>query len=368
MNNMVFTFEVFDPSAIRVVEGCLATLRSCLPHALAEIRIQERRAHDADGTMTVNSKSSDEHYVFEAKTRIESSTLGMAVGRAKDYAQEAGARPLILAMYINDTIAGRISESGIDYIDSVGNISINSESVVVRSRGGKPPAKSERVQRAFQSSGLQVIAVLLAHPYAVNWTYRRLAEEAGVSLGSISHVLGDLRHAGYVKLVGPRQNRLMNRRDLFDKWEFAYASRVRPSLNPHRFRLADQAPLEQLYERIANSDEGILIGGELATAMAMKHLRPERATIHTPKGVALRKLQTLLKLVPDPEGYVEVIDRFEKGTSLRWPGPDYRALIHPLLVHAEIIRAGADDRLREAAREVFDQFIGPVLDDETVHQ
>jgi hypothetical protein len=24
--------------------------------------------------------------------------------------------------------------------------------------------------------------------------------------------------------------------------------------------------------------------------------------------------------------------------------------------------------LREAAREVFDQFIGPVLDDETVHQ
>lgn len=363
-----FRFDVYDPTAKAVVDGCLAALKAHLPNVLTEEHFRANRASDADGTLTLSSKWGDERYVFEAKTRIEPSTLALAVGQAKRHSERAGARPLILATYINDKIADRISGDGVDYIDSVGNISINSEVVFVRTRGGKPAAKSERITRAFQPSGLQLIALLLAHPEAVNWPYRKLAVEAGLSLGSISHVLGDLRHAGYVTLAGTRRNRIVNGRNLFDRWEFDYASRLRPLLKPRRFRLADRAPLEHVYERITASAEGVLIGGELAAARATKHLRPQRVTLHAPMCVTTPKLQMLLKLVPDAEGNVEVIDRFEESNSWRWPAPEHRALVHPVLVHAEISRAGADDRLREAAQVVFDKFIAPVLDNETVYQ
>ncbi|MDB5300373.1 MAG: hypothetical protein JWO87_2036, partial [Phycisphaerales bacterium] len=110
--------------------------------------------------------------------------------------------------------------------------------------------------------------------------------------------------------------------------------------------------------------EGTLIGGELAAAIATKHLRPQSITLHVWPNVPILSIVKELTLVADPNGNIAIIRQFGNMSAWKWEGHEKEFLIHPLLIHAELLHGKPDDRLLETARLIYDAHIAPTLDND----
>jgi hypothetical protein len=213
---------------------------------------------------------------------------------------------------------------------------------------------------------LQLIALLLSRQNAVEQPYRELAEQAGLSLGSTSRILSDLRSLGFIRLVASGQNSLVNSRSLLEHWEFGYATRLRPRLKPQAFRQAEKFPVEEFSERIPKSmrDE-VLVGGELAAALVTRNLRPQTATFHVRPHRPLAPIIKEMRLIPDQAGNIVILEQFGEMSAWRWKKYEKECLVNPLLVYAELLHGTPDDRLRETAKQILDQYLSPVLNDKS---
>lgn len=367
--NMRFALEVLEPHALELFEASERLLRGFGATDLVENYAPAVRADGLipDGLLTiVNTPARSSRYVCEAKRQISSQTLPSIISRLKESASKAGMKPLLMADYVNPNLAAILKAEDVAYIDRAGNASLFDPPFFVCLQGLKPVEKACRVSRAFQPTGLRLIAFLMKTPDAIDWPYRRLATDANLSLGSTSRILSDLRSMGFINLIGSGRNVLIHRRRLFEQWEFGYVSRLRPSLNPQTFRQADAAPIDQLAQRIpASIREDVLLGGEVAAAVATRHLRPQSITLHVPPHRQMQPLLKELRLIPDPQGNVTVIEQLAAAAVWRWQAFAAANLVHPLLVHAELLQGQADDRLRETARLIEDQYLMPLLSDET---
>ena len=134
----------------------------------------------------------------------------------------------------------------------------------------------------------------------------------------------------------------------------AHAERLRPKLNPRRFRAPDPGWWQQ-----ARLPDGARWGGEVAAAKLTDYLKPAAATIYLKPARARDTLDRLVqehRLRADPQGNVEILDAFwalpEEGT----PGD----LVPPLLVYADLM-ATLDPRNLEIAKRIREQYIEHAL-------
>ena len=336
-----------------LIDGCLEVLRN-LECCKVELHRPETMEHH-DGLLRLLGPGGEVEYTVEAKQGLTEPIAAMLVHKLN--AWERKQQPaLLFTDYVHQQLAEKLREEGVEFVDLAGNAYLNRPWLYVFVTGRKRIRAPERPTRAFQATGLKLIFLLLKNPDAVNWNYRDLAEAVGIALGGIGWIRGDLRDLGFVRLVGRRQRRLTNRIDLFDRWVVGYGERLRPKLLQNRYRIAGDRQLDGLVDQIkttANTDK-TLIGGELGAALLMGTLRPERATLHL-LGDPL-KIITQLRLIPDPDGPVDVLTGF--GTFNDWEKEQKMGcvLADPLLIHAELLLHYAD-RLKEIADEIFEGYI-----------
>jgi hypothetical protein len=366
-SSMLFSFEVHDRTALDLFAECEKSLQRFGKTELIE---KSDRAYGRSlpaGYLTIQAPDGRiSRYACEAKRRVGSSALAQIASQLENWETAYGGKPLLLTTHANDALGDQLRARGIAYLDEVGNACIMADPLVhICVRGFKPFKRPERATRAFQATGLQLIALLLGHPEAIEWTYRKIAEFAGLSLGSVSRVLSDLRSLGFISLVAPGRNAVVNRRRLFEHWEFGYSTRLRPRLRPLTYRQADGAKVEGIPRQIPPAArEGTLIGGELAAAIATKHLRTQSITLHVWPNVPILSIVKELTLVADPNGNIAIIRQFGNMSAWKWEGHEKEFLIHPLLIHAELLHGKPDDRLLETARLIYDAHIAPTLDNE----
>jgi hypothetical protein len=149
---------------------------------------------------------------------------------------------------------------------------------------------------------------------------------------------------------------------LLDQWVLGYAGQLFPRLIIKTCRLAANQTLEGLAEtlRFPRFGADVLLGGELAAGMATEYLRANRAAIHIDAGAAATWMKAL-RLVPDPDGNVDFIERFASENKWEAPPDSLEGIpcANPVLIYGELLRLGTDDRLRETAELVFEKFIAP---------
>jgi hypothetical protein len=201
------------------------------------------------------------------------------------------------------------------------------------------PAEPGRPLRAFRSSGLKILFVLLAVPSIITANYRDIAHASGTSLGTVQWVLKELDETGYVS-PGPHKRQLRRARDLFSRWVEAYTLDLFPRLTLGRFDSPDPTWWTNADEAMDN--EEAQWGGETAAHRLNPHLRPGRAIIYAsaiPKRLAVN--YRFHKAAG--QGSIEVRERFwhftDEAPSRTVPTP---------LVYADLI-ASADPRQLEAA-------------------
>lgn len=267
-----------------------------------------------------------------------------------------GQAGLLVADYINPNLADRLRAQGIQFIDTAGNAFVHSPPIHIFIKGNRKP-RSDLMEpqvtgRAFRSTGLKVIFALLNDPALLNASYRELAEQARVSLGSIGGIFLELIKLGYVEIeVLTERKRIAQPHKLMEKWVEAYPVNLRRKLILGQFVTSD------LLAGIDPVEYGGCWGGESAASRYDHYLMPGEAMIYLDKGkleaflrkARLRKLDTVYN---QTELKVLVLEKFW-NTAINSISQE---LAPPLLVYADLVET-ATPRNLEAAERIRERYL-----------
>jgi hypothetical protein len=135
------------------------------------------------------------------------------------------------------------------------------------------------------------------------------------------------------------------------EWVTNYPIKLRPKLNPRRFR----APKTDWWKEVDITKYGAQWGAEVAAEKLTGYLRPHALTIYLHKEQGQKNLTRLVaanKLRADPQGDIEILDTF-------WDFEDEKPMpetVPPLLAYADLI-ATLDPRNLEAAKLIHDRYL-----------
>jgi hypothetical protein len=254
---------------------------------------------------------------------------------------------LLVAKYINTQLADELKQNGTEFIDTAGNAFINQPPLYIFVKGNKPDTvKTPPTKRTFKPTGLKVIFAFLCNPGLENKTYREIAAQTGVALGTVDWIIKELRELRFLLDMGKRGQRLIQKENLLQRWVTAYPEQLRPKLPLGRFTGEygwwQQKTLDPFKAQW---------GGEVAAAKLTQYLQPQIITIYT----APQELDQLLiknRLKRDQSGDVEILKRFWKPAKI-WK---YEDLVHPILIYADLLATG-NERNIETAKMIYDQHI-----------
>jgi len=338
----------------RTIDECLHNLRA-LDGLLAEYTPSS--AIGSAGRLHLSGPWGELDYAVITRLRLSAASAETTIHQLKT--STSGDRPTILLCdYLSEEIGNRLRREGLAFLDTAGNAHLSRPPLYVEVSGRRQTRRPQRAGRAFQLAGLKLIFLLLRVPQSVRWTYRELASEAGIALGAVGPTLAELHELGYLADDAAPHRQLYARNDLLQRWQLGYSERLRPKLQLQTCRMADGRRLNQLVEMIRQQqlDRELLIGGELGATLLLQNGTPGHATLHV-QGEPLRTMLRL-QLIPDPDGTISLVAQF--GATNHWLGwqPEGIRLADPLLLHAETIQQGNDERLPDL---LYRRYIEPRL-------
>ena len=268
--------------------------------------------------------------------------------------------PLLVADYINPDMAVRLKNEDLQFIDTQGNAYINRPPLFVFVKGNRKQKKqfmptAEGVNRAFEPTGLKVLFTFLCDPDLVKATYREIAEEADVALGTVGWVINGLKAGKYLTERGGKKERRITRyKELLDKWVELYPLKLRPKQEMGDFFV--QA--EQWQETVDLHKYGAFWGGEAAAEKYTNYLRPEILTIYLPEENFMQfmfeeRLQKVGQWDVNKEPNLKIYKTFWNKKENDIVTTD---IVHPILAYADLV-ATADARNIETAGMIYEQYI-----------
>lgn len=247
---------------------------------------------------------------------------------------------LLIAEYISPQQGELLRNQEIQYADGAGNIFIRFPGVAILVANCAKPQKIEQQKtagRAYSITGLKLLFLLLTEPDALSWSYRKLAQYSGVSLGSVRYIIADLQSSGHLMKV---DGKLIwkNFHNTIGKWCDYYRDKLLPGIEKRCYR--GTVPDDF-------SEYSLLAGGE--SAAGELHLLKSR------RWLAYRTGNINLCIVKnhwreDADGNIEIRTPF-------WPECRKLDKIPYILIYADLL-AEDDSRCTEIAGEIFKRFLG----------
>ena len=304
-----------------------------------------------DLLIRINNAPATIEYRVEIKQYLNKQTVGLLAAKLAQNHMPV----MLVTDYVNRQQAERLRRLNIPFIDTAGNAYLNEPPVFVFATGNKPeilPTAKPR-SRLFQPTGLKLVFALLNQPGLEQKPYRKQAEVAGIALGGVAWIMGDLRKCGYLITPTPKARRLINRRALAERWIENYPARLREQRILGRFTTTN----ERWWQETDIAEHRGYWGGEIAADRLTQYLKPQNATIYADKLPARLLLENRLQKAPD--GNIEILRPF---WQFDYPQKGLR-VVPPLLVYADLIATG-EGRNIDAARMVYDKHVARHLDED----
>ncbi|MCG2462299.1 hypothetical protein K8352_16175 [Flavobacteriaceae bacterium F89] len=275
----------------------------------------------------------DVQFIVEAKSAVRTSNQAFILAQLEELKDKCNKPIILIAEYISKKATEELKKRSINYIDIAGNAFIKYNDLVIFIEGQKSTKKEKINQaRAFQETGVKILFHLLSKPEHLQDTYRKIAEKAGVSLGSVSNVMSELEDLNYL-LISKEKRVLRNKRELLQRWVVAYNEVLRPRIMRKRMRFMDPEYIRNWRNINVHTDQGTLVwAGEPGGALLTGNLRPEHFTVFT--DLELAEVARTLHLVPSENGEMEVLQKFWKN--------DYnnKNVAPALLIYADLMNSG----------------------------
>lgn len=265
--------------------------------------------------------------------------------------QAAGKPFLLVAQKLYGATKATLREKKINYLDMAGNIYYKHGVYLIQVEGNKTGGENKvATNRAFTKTGLKAVFHFLLDELALNRPYRETALMTGVALGNIGKIVEGLKEAGFILQMTDRTCVLKNKKGLLDRWIAGYRETLKPNLHIGNFKLPPDTTTATLKDRIGGDAKNTL-GGEPAAEIITGYLRPEIYTFYT----ELTKPELIkgAKLIPDPNGKIQVFKKFWKKD---YPVTMGEYIAHPLLIYADLVITD-DPRCIETAQMIYDQYL-----------
>lgn len=323
-----------------------------------ERELRNGQGYRPDAIIKIEANGQRYLYAAEIKRVDRFATLRDIKDQCPQYGQDT--QPLLVALRITTETAEKCRELDLQFIDTAGNAYLRGPGLYVLVKGQRPIEGEDFLligqegRRAGTATHLRVIFALLCKPELLNAPYRDIVQVAGVALGTIGWVFHDLTDRGFTTGGKRKGARLMlERKKLIEEWITTYPIKLRPKLEPRRFK----APKADWWKEVDITKHGAQWGAEIAAEKLTGYLRPNTVTIYLHKKKGQHNLTRLIaenRLRPDAEGDIEILDAF-------WDFDDEQPMtetVPPLLAYADLI-ATLDPRNLEAARLIHDQYLAP---------
>jgi len=254
---------------------------------------------------------------------------------------------LLVAEHIFPKIKEELRKNEIAYLEANGNIYLKEPGIYLWIDNQKPiQQEKEQVNRAFTKTGLRVIFHFLLNEEIVNYPYRNIAQMADIGLGNVNNVMNGLKQAGFLLKMNKDEYRLVNKKELLEKWMVAYEEKLKPALHIGNFRFLKEEDHKN-WKRIPIIPGKTFWGGEPAADLMTNYLSPEILTLYTEEGRT--DLIKHYRLIPDENGKVKVYKKFWNYYNVR------DNTVDPILVYADLMNTG-DGRCMETAKKLFDEY------------
>ncbi|MDG4813470.1 type IV toxin-antitoxin system AbiEi family antitoxin [Hydrogenovibrio sp. 3SP14C1] len=267
--------------------------------------------------------------------------------------REVHKKPVVLVTrYINPNLMDKLRDEGVFCIDTAGNAFIQKGAIYIFIKGNKLTEEQTIVKsnRAFQYAGLKVIFALLQNPNLIQQTYREIAEQADVALGSVGCILRDLVQQGYVQKEGNNRS-LVDKDRLTQNWVEYY-----PKLKQKHFLGSFTTESTGWWKTIDIAQFDALWGGEIAAETYTHYLQAKDGVVFIPQEMMgeLIKTARLKKLKTENEDSIriEFVETFWKEGAAQ----KNRALAPALLVYADLINSNYARNL-ETAQRLYEQYL-----------
>lgn len=308
---------------------------------LIDIPIEiDSRGQNYDALLTIKGQQ----FIVEVKSAIRTSNQGLVLSQLEQLKQQSHRPIIVIAEFISKNAMEALKGIGVNYIDTAGNAFIKYNDLVFLIEGQKKVKKEKTNQsRAFQEAGLKILFHLLSKPEHIQDAYRTIADKADVSLGSVSHVMAELVDLKF--LLKTKDKRILkNKKELLERWIVEYNAILRPRIVRKRMRFINVDDVRNWRTLNTNTNKGVLLwGGEPGGALLTENLRPEKFTVFT--DLELAEVAKRLRLVPDQNGEVEVLQKF-------WNTDFENTTVAPaLLVYADLINSGFGRNI-ETAKQI----------------
>lgn len=312
------------------------------------------------GNLSITTAGMRGHYVFTIRRSLFPKTMPHFLHRLQKRSIPKRARHLLITDYLTDeglTLVRRARD--VDYVDEAGNMLLRWPHLHVDIRGRRRIPGSGRGRPLSTAGGARVLFALLAPPSLHGVVYRDLELLGGVTLGTISQTINQLRLR---TLVERRSNILVRLRsaDLLDLWVSGYAQRLRPQLVVGRYRAGQS--LDAVVEHVRrdlSSNNWALTGGLAAEALT-KHYRGDSLGLFIRDWDPARVKDW--RWLPDEHGPITVFRPFSDGMLMERLLVGGMPVVHPLLVYAELVFDGRE-RAHETAEQIREQHLAYLTDD-----
>jgi hypothetical protein len=222
-----------------------------------------------DALLDIQINGQLHHFVIEVKARIDRLA---AVGHVKTQLGQYGGKGLLFAPYITTELAKQCRALDLAFLDTAGNAYLNLPDTYVYITGEKP---ADRTATAMGATGggtataLRMVFALICDTKLLNAHYREIVDAAGIALGAVGWVFFDLEGRGYVAGKQRKHNRrFLDAPRLFEEWVTNYPIKLRPKLNPRRFK----AENPNWWQNTGLHNHNAFWGGEVAANRLTNYL------------------------------------------------------------------------------------------------
>lgn len=297
-------------------------------------------------------------FAVEIKKWAAQANLGALINQMRQLAKPEKA--LFVADYINANMGERLKEAGIQYLDAVGNAYIQQPPIVIYIKGNKPKETvrkdRDKTGRAFQPTGMKVVLAFLKDEALINAPYREIADQAGVALGTVGWVIGDLVAQGFI-LEGTNKNKrtLADFDRLLDKWVEEYPHKLK---NKHTLGVFT-TDNPGWWKNVDLKKTGAQWGGEIAAAKYTKYLNPKNGVVYVKKVNMAKFLKAARLRKPERHERTDIeIHVIEPFWTQETPAKKGRKaeLAHPIVTYADLIETG-DTRNLDTANRLREKFL-----------
>jgi hypothetical protein len=261
---------------------------------------------------------------------------------------------IVVTRKMTSEMARECRNMGVQFLDIHGNAFLKAPNLFVYIEGRTDPLMqgigsllTNPSAGLVTTSALRLVFILLTQAEFIQKPFRDIAQSAGISLGTVSAVFSELTERGHIKASKKLGRQLLNTKNLQYEWAVNFDTRLRPKLLLGRYRSAQP----NWWENADLSNYDAVWSGDVAADRMTGYLRPGTCTIYLAADNAkhnLRKLTRDHRLLPDPQGDIELLEAF-------WPFSD-TTVCPPLLVYADLL-SSLNPRSLEAAELILKEYL-----------